>query len=113
MTENSRKFDGNPDRSWLHPHNPKKPGKVSRGEDEELRQIERRYRALLNDRNEFICSTLPDLTITTVNDAHEDDRGIEMPCAEVFAHSRNPIEVITGILKDEGVELYRSYLPGD
>ena len=45
--------------------------------------------------------------------AHEDDRGIEMPSAEVFAHSRNPIEVIPGILEDEGVELYRSYLPGD
>ena len=45
--------------------------------------------------------------------AHEDDRGIEMPCTEVFAHSRNPIEVIPGILEEEGVELYRSYLPGD
>ena len=42
-----------------------------------------------------------------------DDRGIDMPCAEVFAHSRNPIEVIAGILEDEGVELYRGYLPGD
>ncbi|MDP8214171.1 MAG: nucleoside deaminase [Candidatus Euphemobacter frigidus] len=44
--------------------------------------------------------------------SQEDDRGIDMPCAEVFKYSRNPIEVITGILEDEGLELYRSYLTG-
>jgi tRNA(Arg) A34 adenosine deaminase TadA len=42
-----------------------------------------------------------------------DDPGIDMPCAEVFAYSRNLIEVIAGILEDEGLELYRSYLLGD
>ena len=41
--------------------------------------------------------------------SQEDDRGIDMPCAEVFAHSRNPIEVIAGILEEEGLELYRGY----
>ncbi len=45
--------------------------------------------------------------------SQEDDRGIDMPCAEVFAHSRNPIEVIAGILEDEGLELYRGYLLGN
>ncbi len=45
--------------------------------------------------------------------SQEDDRGIDMPCAEVFKYSRNPIEVITGILEDEGLELYRSYLTGE
>lgn len=43
--------------------------------------------------------------------SHEDDRGIETPCTEVFAQSRNPIEIISGILEDEGLALYRSYLP--
>lgn len=45
--------------------------------------------------------------------SQEDDRGIDMPCAEVFAYSRNKIEVITGILEEEGLELYRSYLTGE
>jgi tRNA(Arg) A34 adenosine deaminase TadA len=45
--------------------------------------------------------------------SQEDDRGIDMPCAEVFAYSRNKIEVIPGILEDEGLELYRSYLTGE
>lgn len=45
--------------------------------------------------------------------SQEDDRGIDMPCAEVFKYSRNPIEVIAGILEDEGLELYRSYLGGN
>ena len=40
----------------------------------------------------------------------EDDRGIDMPSAMVFAYSRNPIEVIPGTLEEEGLELYRSYL---
>lgn len=42
--------------------------------------------------------------------AHEDDRGIETPCTEIFSASRNPIEVVPGILEDEGLKLYRSYL---
>lgn len=42
--------------------------------------------------------------------SQEDDRGIDMPCAEIFARSRNPIEVVGGVLEDEGKELYRSYV---
>lgn len=41
--------------------------------------------------------------------SREDDQGIDMPSAEVFAHSRKPIEVITGVLEEEGLELYRGY----
>lgn len=69
MTTRFQKSDGNHARPRLHPSNEEKRKKVSREEIEDLRQIERRYRALLNDRNEFICSTLPDLTITAVNKA--------------------------------------------
>ena len=69
MTKRIRKLNGNPARSRSQPGKTEKLVKVSRDELVELRRIERRYRALLNDRNEFISSTLPDLTIAAVNDS--------------------------------------------
>ena len=42
--------------------------------------------------------------------SQENDRGINMPSAEIFAHSSNNIIVIGGVLEEEGIELYRSYI---
>jgi len=42
--------------------------------------------------------------------SQEDDRGIGMPSAEIFARSSNKITVIGGVLEEEGIELYRSYI---
>lgn len=42
--------------------------------------------------------------------SQENDRGIDMPCAEVFAQSSNKITVIGGVLEEEGIELYESYI---
>jgi len=42
--------------------------------------------------------------------SQEDDRGISMPCSEIFSRSSNKIIVIGGVLEEEGIELYRSYI---
>jgi len=42
--------------------------------------------------------------------SQEDDRGISMPCSEIFARSSNKISVIGGVLEAEGIELYQSYI---
>jgi len=41
--------------------------------------------------------------------SQQDDRGISMPCSEIFARSSNKIIVIGGVLEEEGIELYRGY----
>jgi tRNA(Arg) A34 adenosine deaminase TadA len=42
--------------------------------------------------------------------SQEADRGIDMPCDEIFARSSNKIIVIGGVLEAEGIELYQSYI---
>ena len=41
--------------------------------------------------------------------SQQDDRGISMPCSEIFARSSNKIIVVGGVLVKEGIELYRGY----
>lgn len=41
--------------------------------------------------------------------SQESDRSSDLASAEVFKHSRNKINVISGVLKEEGLKLYSEY----